>query len=267
VTTARTRVGSGDEARSTVQQGGRATEGPPPYSVYLEIALGEACAAHVAELPGCLVIAADEDAALEALPAAIERHRAWRERHGLPRIGSETAPLVVRQTVFGTRPWRMSGASALFSLDRRLLTDQEYEAYLRVLACARSDVLRAAHAIPRGAFDDAIPGQSRTVRETVMHMSDREEWLISRLGRRVSVEEQDPIRRLVDVRARTLEHLMRYDRADRDLIFIPTERITEDPEEMWSLRKFLRRLIEHELDHLEDLWAAAAHWSDGTGLE
>ena len=42
---------------------------------------------------------------------------------------------------------------------------------------------------------------------------------------------------------------------------------SEDPDEMWSLRKFFRRLIEHELDHLEDLQIAESHWSHGTGLE
>jgi uncharacterized damage-inducible protein DinB len=225
------------------------------------------CMAHVAELPGCCVVGPDEAMVLAVLPAVIARHRAWRAAHSLPRLGDDDAPLALRQTVIGPRPWAINGASALFSVDRRLLTDQEFEAHLRVLACARADLLRAAHAIPRGAFDEATPGQARTVRDILAHIADTEEWLISRLGRRVQVTEPDPLRRIVDVRARTLEHLTRYDRVDRDLIFIPTERLSEDPEEMWSLRKFLRRLIEHELQHLDDLQASAEHWSGGTGLE
>jgi len=237
------------------------------YSVYLELLPGEACAAHVAELPGCHVTAADEREALMSLPERIEQHRAWRERHGLPRVADAGAPFIVKQVVTGPRPWAPNGASALFSIDRRLLTDQELDGHLRVLACARADLLRAAHAIPRGAFDDAVLGQDRTIREMLVHLADREIWLMSRLGRRITVEERDPVRRLVDVRARTLEHLMRYGREDRDLIFIPTDQVSDDPEEMWSLRKFLRRLIEHELEHMERLRAAALHWSHGTGLE
>jgi hypothetical protein len=69
------------------------------------------------------------------------------------------------------------------------------------------------------------------------------------------------------VRARTLEHLVRYDRADRDLIFVPRARPSDDPEEMWTLRKLLRRLIEHELEHLTQVRAAVAHWTQGTGVE
>jgi uncharacterized damage-inducible protein DinB/predicted RNase H-like HicB family nuclease len=233
----------------------------------VEVGEDGGCMAHVAELPGCCAVGPDETMVLAELPEQIARHRAWRATHGLPRIGEDGAPVVVRQTVHGPRPWRMDGASALFSVDRRLLTDQEFEGHLRVLACARADLLRAAHAIPRGAFDETAPGQARTVRDTLAHVADTEEWLISRLGRRVQVAEPDPLRRVVDVRARTLEHLTRYDRVDRDLIFVPTERMSEDPEEMWSLRKFLRRLIEHELQHMDDLAASAAHWSGGTGLE
>ena len=237
------------------------------YGVYMEVAPGEACMAHVAELPGCCALAADEARVLALLPERVERHRAWRQRHGLPSVGDEAPLLDVRQIVAGPRPWAENGASALFSLDRRLLTDEEVDVHLRVLACARADLLRTAHSIPRGAFDELAPGQQRTVRETLLHVADTEEWLVSRLGRRISVAEPDPLRRLIDVRARTIEHLMRYDRVDRDLIFIPTERPSDDPEEMWSLRKFLRRLIEHELEHVEDLQASAAHWSDSTGLE
>lgn len=256
-----------DNVPASGRRQGTPLTGIAPYNIYFEVAPGEACAAHVAELPGCHVLAIDEQDALARLPDAIEAHRAWRERHGLPRLGETGAPLIVRQSVFGARPWRITGASALFSIDRRLLSDQEIEAHLRLLACARADLLRAAHAIPRGAYDDVIPGDNRTPREVLIHTADTEEWLVSRLGRRVIVVEPDPLRRLVDVRACTLEHLVRYDRADRDLIFVPTERTSEDPDEMWSLRKFFRRLIEHELDHLEDLQIAASHWSHGTGLD
>ena len=223
--------------------------------------------AHVAELPGCSVLARDEEEALAVLPERVARHRAWRDGHGLPRVGDDEYRAVVRQTVVGPRPWSPNGASALFSLDRRLLSDQEFDDHLRVLACARADLLQAAHAIPRGAFDEPTPGLRRTVRGTLLHVAETEEWLLSRLGRRIDVPEPDPVRRAVDVRSCALEHLLRYDRADRDLIFIPTERQSDDQEEMWSLRKCLRRLIEHELEHLEDLRAGALHWSDGTGQD
>jgi hypothetical protein len=235
--------------------------------VYVELAPDEACLAHVAQLPGCFALGRDEAETLGLLPERVERHRAWRESHGLPRVGDDESPFVVRQSVVGPRPWTINGAGALFSLDRRLLTDPELDQHLRLLACARADLLRAARAIPRGAFDEPAPGQRRTVRETLLHLTQTEVWLMSRLGRRIDVVEPDPVRRLVDVRSRTLEHLARYDRADRDLIFIPTDQQSDDPEEMWSLRKFLRRLIEHELEHLEELEASALRWSDGTGQD
>jgi uncharacterized damage-inducible protein DinB len=233
----------------------------------MEVAPGEACMAHLAELPGCCLLAVDEAGALDRLPAAVERHRAWRRSHGLPGGGDEPFTLTVRQVVEGPRPWTPNGASALFAVDRRLFDDAEYEQHLRVLACARADLLRVVNAIPRGAFDDRVPGERRTLRETLSHLADMEEWFISRLGRTIHVREPDPVRRLVDVRARTIEHLTRYDRADRDLVFVPTARPSDDPEELWTLRKLLRRLIEHELEHSEDVRVSRDHWTHGTGDE
>ena len=237
------------------------------YTVFMEATPGEACMAHVAELPGCFVLAADENEAMALLPDEVRRYRLWLHGHGVPAPGEDAAGLTVQQIVNGPRPWMPNGAGTLFSIDRRLLDDNEIELHLRVLACARVDLLRAVHAAPRGAFDDLAPGQHRTLRQVLTHLADSEEWLVSRLGRTVAVHEPDPVRRLVDVRARTLEHMVRYDRADRDLIFVPRARPSDDPEEMWSLRKLLRRLIEHELEHLADVRAAVAHWTQGTGVE
>jgi uncharacterized damage-inducible protein DinB/predicted RNase H-like HicB family nuclease len=231
----------------------------------MEIAPGQACMAHVSELPGCWVLASDAAEALARLPTAIERHRAWLQTHGLPGGGEDAIELVVRQTVTGPRPWTPNGASALFSVDRRLFDDMEFSLHLHLLACARSDLLRAVTAIPRGAYDDRLPGERRTVRETLTHLADMEEWFVSRLGRSVQVHEPDPVRRLVDVRARTVEHLARYAPEDRDLVFVPTTRPSDDPDEPWTLRKLLRRLLEHELEHLEDLRRGRSYWSTGTG--
>jgi hypothetical protein len=231
------------------------------YHVYLEVAPGDGCLAHVGELPGCCALARDEEAALAALPERIRQHRVWRHGHGLPAGGDDPIELVVKQVVHGLRPWSAFGAGALFSIDRRILDDHELELHLQLLAHARADLLHAVHAVPRGAYDDEIPGHPRTLRQTLTHLADTEEWLVSRLGRVVTVHEPDPVRRLVDVRSRTLEQLIRHDREDRDLVYVPTTRPSDDPEEMWTLRKLLRRLLEHELEHLADVQASLARWS------
>lgn len=237
------------------------------FTIVIEAAHGEACMAHVCELPGCFVLSRDEGTALAALPETIVQHRRWRLLHGLPAGGAEAVALSVAEVVSGPRPWTPNGASALFRLDRRLLDDSEFDLHLRLMACARADLLRAVHTIPRGAYDDLLPGISRTPRATLAHIADMEEWFLSRVGRRVDVREPDPLRRIVDVRSRSIEHLVRYAREDRDLVFVPTVRPSDDSAEMWTLRKLLRRLIEHELEHLDDVQRSAAHWSGGTGAE
>jgi predicted RNase H-like HicB family nuclease/uncharacterized damage-inducible protein DinB len=237
------------------------------YSACIEVADGDGCLAHVVELPGCRVFAATPEQAIEALPEAITRHRHWRHQHGLPCPDTDPTIVRVRQVVEHVRPWTPYGAGALFGSDRELLDDANLDLYLQVLAAARLDLLTTLQAMPRGLYDEQLGGLPMTIRQMCLHLAETEVWIVSRIGRVVVAAEPDPIRRMIDVRARTLEHIARYDREDRDLVYIPTERHSSDPEEAWTLRKVLRRLIEHEFDHLDDARVALAHWQGGSGHE
>lgn len=237
------------------------------YTVYLEVSAGEACMAHVAELPGCYLLAPDQRAALAALPAEVTRFRVWLHQHGI------TAPVVaggalrVRESISGARPWAPNGAAALFAIDRRPLNDQELALHLAVLAGARADLLALLHTVPRAAFDERLLGQARTLRETLAHLAGAEAWHVSRLGPAIDTREPEPVRRLVDIRARAIAQISRHARSDRDLVYVPRTALSDDPDESWTLRKVVRRMIEHELLHLVDVRTCAAHWLGGAGHE
>lgn len=237
------------------------------YTVYLEVSIGEACMAHVAELPGCYLLAPDQPAALTALPAEVERFRVWLHEHGItpPPIAGDV--FRVREVIADARPWAPNGAAALFAIDRRPLDDRELALHLEVLAAARADLLALLRLIPRAALDERAPGLPRTLRQTLAHLAGAEAWHISRLGPAIDTTEPEPVRRLVDIRARAIAQLSRHARADRDLVYVPRTALSDDPEESWTLRKVLRRMIEHELLHLTDVRACVERWLGGTGHE
>lgn len=237
------------------------------YTVCVEVSADGTCMAHVAELPGCAVLAVNLDRAMLKLPEEIARHRRWRQTHGVPAGTDEKIHLVLGEIVRDVQPWRSDATGALFHVDRRPLDDDEFAGRMRLLACARADLLRAVHAAPRGAFDDEIPGLPRTLRETLLHLAESEAWLLSRLGQEPPLHEPDPVRRLVDVRARTAAQLARFSPGDRDLVFVPSIHGSGASGEMWTQGKFLRRLLEHELLHLGDVEEALARWSSGSGFE
>jgi predicted RNase H-like HicB family nuclease/uncharacterized damage-inducible protein DinB len=226
------------------------------YHVYLEEDDSGRCMAHVPDLAGCAVTGPDRTTALAALPAAIRAYLQWCGEHGEPLPADETVEVVVVEVVHGCRPWRQGGAHALFSVDRAPLGDAELRAYLRRMSYARGDLLTFVRGLPPHTLDTAPPGVP-SVRAVLTHLIETEAWYLSRLGQRVPAVQDgsDIVQHLVDSRARAVEVILRLSPRQRDLVYVPTENPSDNPEEGWTLRKVLRCFLEHELGHLHELRA------------
>lgn len=214
--------------------------------VYLEEDQEGRCLAHVPDLAGCAVAGASREEALSALPTAVTAYLHWCARHGEP-LAENYQPEFMLAEVLSGRPWKLGGAGGLFAADRAPLGDAELRAYLRRAGYARSDMVATARRLRETG---ARPGLD----ETLIHVADTEVWLLSRLGQRLAAAEPaDRIQRLIDVRSRSTEALLRLALRQRDLVYVPTTNPSDDPNEAWTVRKVLRRMIEHELDHLRQL--------------
>lgn len=225
------------------------------YHAYLEEDVDGTCLGHVPDLAGCTAAGSNRTAAVAALPAAIRAYLEWCGAHGDPLPEDGLIQVVVAEVAQGCRPWRRGGANALFSVDRAPLGDAELRTYLRRMSYARADLLEWVRALPAGALAAPAPDAGQTVGEVLTHVCDCEEWYLSRLGQRVAaaLDGQDILQRLVDGRARAVEAILRLAPRQRDLVYIPTDQPSENPEEGWTLRKVLRRFLEHELEHLQGL--------------
>lgn len=236
------------------------------YHAYLEEHADGRCLAHLPDLAGCAVAGADRATALAATPHAIRAYLDWCGAHGDPLPEDGVIEVTVAEVVRDAGPWRPGAVNALFSADRAPLGDAELRTYLRRMSYARGDLLAWVRALPAGALDAAAPHDNRTVREVLTHLADSEAWYLSRLGQRITpdLEGEEILRRLVDGRARAVEAILRLSPRQRDLVYIPTEHPSDDPEEGWTLRKVLRRFLEHELDHLRVLRGGIVPVSDAT---
>jgi predicted RNase H-like HicB family nuclease len=228
------------------------------YHVYLEEDTDGRCLAHVPDLAGCIAAGENRAEALDALPAAIQRYLDWCGAHGDPVPQDNVINLAVAETQRGYGPWRRGSANALFSVDRAPLADPELRTYLRRLSYAHADLLVWVRGLPEGGLDAPAPARDGSVREALTHIVDTELFYLSRMGQRITVEngQEDVISRLIDSRARAVEAILRLSPRQRDLVYVPTEQTSEDPEEGWTLRKVLRRMLEHELEHLHALQSA-----------
>jgi predicted RNase H-like HicB family nuclease len=225
------------------------------YHAYLEEDADGTCLAHVPDLAGCTAAGQDRAAALAALPEAIRAYLAWCGAHGDPLPEDGLIEISVAEVARGYRPWRRGGANALFTVDRVPLGDPELRTYLRRMSFVRADLIALVRPLTDDVLDQPAADGKHTAREILTHIADTEMWYLSRLGQRAGSDtlQADIISRLIDGRARAVEAILRFAPRQRDLVYVPTEHPSEDPEEGWTLRKVLRRILEHELDHLHAL--------------
>jgi len=226
------------------------------YHVYLETGDEGHHMAHVPALPGCAYRAGSRHACLEALPLAVAAHHAWLRRHGEPAPPDGSAfDLTVVKDVTGIGPFDPGDAAALFSADRLPVTRDEMEGYFRLMACARADLLALIGHLPEDVLDWEPGAGAFSIRRIVRHVGNAEQWYVSRLvpvdtlPREWDDDEGMGLLAFLEMERRTaVERLRRL--ADDELagVFYP-EVWTRHPDEAWTVRKALRRFLEHELEH------------------
>lgn len=230
------------------------------YDVYLEVGPRGVCLAHVPALPGCTARAGNQAGALAALPAAIRDYHAWLRRHGED-VSEPPDPvsLYIAEVSGGFGPFKRGDRAALFTPDRAPLGRDELEVYLRRAGYSRADLL----ALVRGAADAALdwkPGEgAMSAREILRHIGNVEEWYVSRLVEPETLPTEWagdaalPIFDFLAMERRTVAGRLRR-LTDRELAEVrcPT-RWTAHPDEPWTARKALRRLLEHEREHLAQI--------------
>jgi uncharacterized damage-inducible protein DinB len=135
------------------------------------------------------------------------------------------------------------------------VTPQEMEAHFRLMAHARADLLALAGGLC-DEFLDWEPGpECFTMGRVLRHVGNAEEWYVSRLVPPESLpaewrdDEGLPLWDFLEMERRTaLERLRALSAEERVGVFYPTA-WTHHPDEAWTLRKVLRRFLEHEREH------------------
>ena len=235
-----------------------------PYDVYLEIGREGKCMAHVPELPGCMVRAASQEEALAALPQAIMDYHGWLRNHGEEVAPVTTVTLAVVETVKGCGPFAHGDAAALFAPDRQPLGREELELYLRRADCGREDLLSLVQHLPDEVFEWQPQEETMSIRSILRHLGNAEEWYVSRLAPPQTLppawenDEALPILSFLEMERRTaVERLRRLTDEERAQVIHPGH-WSDHPDEAWTARKALRRLLEHQFEHTAQVRDALA---------
>ena len=224
--------------------------------VYLEGVDKGPYMAHVPSLPGCYVRARTRAAALDALPAAVQRYYAWLRRHGEPAPAADVeVKLEIAGEITGTGPFNPGDAAALFPPDRAPASPEEMEEYFRLMDHSRIDLLALVAELEEDVLDWQPDPMPVSVRRLLRHVGNAEQWYVSRLVDPVSLpdewhhDREMPILAFLDMERRTAVQRLRSLTAAQRAEAVSPEYQTRHPEEAWTARKALRRFLEHEREH------------------
>ena len=206
---------------------------------------------YAANYPGAFVRGTTENEALAKFPGELKSYLRW---CGAPPASEISVEIVQRK--LSELPICDADSDVLFDLERRALTQAEYETLkLLVLKSAR-DFTALYGSIPhpdisgrppRRTFYGAVP---RTPRQMIEHVNSTTAYYAAAFG--IELEN------LPDLYANRMQALSEVEHLDDFL----SDRVYIAPDgESWTVRKLLRRFLWHDRIHARAMWrTASALW-------
>lgn len=233
--------------------------------------------AHVIELPGCFTRGPTREMVLNALPQAITEHLTFLQRKGQKPSIKTQGFRIVEEINKIPELGEAGGAVALFTSDLVPLSPTEFTHFLHLMDWNREDLFALIQPL-NDAIRTARPLPTKwTINETLRHVANAEEWYISRLGPAIQREYEkliDQIRRqhedpsiiehLTEVRYGALKVLKKVFSQGIQRTFTRAT-YTRYPNERWTLRKVLRRFVEHEREHIQVIKTIIKATAEATG--
>ena len=219
------------------------------YAVGVEALADGPALAHVLDLPGCMGRGATPQAALERLFVAIPAYWTWLGDHGVavpPVEALGPVTLAVVDLVWGSAPQGPRERSALFAPETEPCTAAQIALGLTRLAYSRADLLALLEPLSAAEWVAPRPDSSPFAAR-VQEIAAADHWLVSRLGLPPPVSaDPDPLLTLHATRAVTAARLAALSPDECATIYVLDG-------ERWTVRKVLRRMLEHECEQVAQL--------------
>jgi predicted RNase H-like HicB family nuclease/uncharacterized damage-inducible protein DinB len=185
--------------------------------------------AHVPALPGASARGQTVEQAKENVQAAIEQYLSVLRDVGepVPKAG-EAIHLEFEET-----------DSTTFVTDYDALRPNEMETLFRWMAISRQEMVDLVRCMSPEMMDWKADEEGRSVAEILCHMAESDLWFTDRLKQ----WPEAPLYRLAATRGIALERLRALAETERG-------RVTHHQGEDWTPRKVMRRMLEHEREHI-----------------
>jgi predicted RNase H-like HicB family nuclease len=202
------------------------------------------------DYPGCWVFGRTPERALEKEQLIVREWFSWLRRHGeqVPEPG-EIELEVAEMLRVDYNPVEAGKPEPLFWSEIQPITPADLVRTLQLIRYSRADLLELVQGLDEGTLDWQPPGEPRTIRNCLQHIAYGEPWYLSRLGIELPGEYPEDVFELLEYTRRiVVECLSDFPKEKMAGIFQPAE----DPSpvcNLWTARKVLRRLVDHERLH------------------
>lgn len=217
------------------------------YDAYLEVEQSGRWVARILDLTGCLASGTSEVEALAALSAAIPGYFAWLKRHDDYTPEMHGPFQVVPRETYRTTMIGDAEVNAFFPTDDQPMDNEELDWGLALLGWAAEDLGVLLRAQPADALERRPAAGGWSMSEIVTHLMRSQLWYVTRLDSPpipppVELVPGDTVAQLATVTSACVARLRSSSNDERTTLHVLQG-------EQWSLRKIVRRSVEHALEH------------------
>lgn len=211
------------------------------YDLYLESESSGRTHAHVLAVPGCFATGETRDAAFTAVTDILHRQ-----------FPDQPVALSVAEESSADHP--------IFAPERQPMSRAEVDHFLAVAAQNRAELLALVQPLVPAMRRWQPTADQMSINDIVRHIGVAEWWYTTRLLGKLPKPPHLPLMKfLAHTRQTAVSHLRTL--TDEQLTAVITQPYrTNAPQEEWSARKLLRRLLEHEREHITQIHEILAQW-------
>jgi predicted RNase H-like HicB family nuclease len=211
----------------------------------------DGASAFVPDCPGCWVFGRTQERALLKVKAAIADWFEWLKRRG-KEVTAETKGFEIEVSEMmkvDYDPVEAGKPEPLFWSEVRPITKRDVAWTLRLMQFSREDLLKIVFDLSAECLDWLPPDEPRTIRNCLRHIAYVEPWYTTRLNIDLSCKYPRDVFTMLDLtREVVVDCLKTLPREKMRGVFQPT-RDTSPACNLWTARKVLRRLVDHERLH------------------
>jgi hypothetical protein len=193
--------------------------------------------------------------ALQAVKTCVIEWFDWTKSHGesAPDVSDNPKVKVAEILRVNYNPSEAGKPEPLFWSEVAPVTKEDIERTIRLIKYSREDLISTTKNITGEMLDWQPPAKLRPIGNCLKHIAHAELWYLTRLD--VPWPEkipESPTELLNYSRETTLKYLHNFPERKMKGVFQP-KRYRSPVCNLWTARKFLRRLVDHEMLHVRDI--------------